>query len=128
MLSAHKVSAPSAADVEFWHDKYMQALQTTFDKVSGLYIEDDIKLTVALTWSASSRRRLSEEGRRLATANVAISTATFRIVSPTVMIEDDESTDIVMPLAVVGVLGLVGLYLVRYTNLIVSKGYVYQRV
>ena len=32
MLSAHKVSAPSAADVEFWHDKYMQALQTTFDK------------------------------------------------------------------------------------------------
>ena len=103
-------------------------LQTTFDKVSGLYIEDEIKLTVALTWSASSRRRLSEEGRRLATANVAISTATFRIVSPTVMIEDDESTDIVMPLAVVGVLGLVGLYLVRYTNLIVSKGYVYQRV
>ena len=56
-------------------------LQTTFDKVSGLYIEDDIKLTVALTWSASSRRRLSEEGGGWP-ANGDLD-GDFRIVSPT---------------------------------------------
>lgn len=39
-LQLPKIEKPSEADVDEWHDKYIQSLQTTFDKHKANYAHD----------------------------------------------------------------------------------------